>query len=128
MLKKQTNISFQPFSLSPGPYLTLFSPSLNFHFLFPSVLTFYLETPPPFSSFLSVSLLEPSYSASLPLSLPAPLHSLLPPFLSRRPLTPLSPSRFSPGRLVIDTYKLPGGSGIVCDPSLSSPARRRFVI
>lgn len=58
-----------------------------------------------------------------------PLLSPAPSLCTLSPSPPLlSPSCISPGSLVIDTYKLPGGGGIVCDPSLSSPARRRFVI
>lgn len=89
--------------------------------VFPSVF----QSPPP----------PPNGPPSLPLlSLTSRQHSHPPP--PPAPLVPLlplhpphsQPLAFSPGRPVIDTYKLPGGGGIVCDPSLSSPARCRFVI
>lgn len=89
-----------------------FSLPVSFFFLF-----FFLNIVPPVSCSPLIFSLTPSISSSL--------HHWLPPSLL---LIPPTPSCFSPGRLVIDTYKLPGGSGIVCDPSLSSPARRRFVI
>lgn len=94
-----------PCELNPDSYASFVTSSSHLPALFLTLL------PNPLLS----CLLQPASSYSSPLP---------PPSL----FLPLSPSRFSPGRPVIDTYKLPGGSGIVCDPSLSSPARRRFVI
>lgn len=103
---------------SPSLALTLFSLSYTFLFLSPPLF---------FLNLLASRLLQPTSTLifSLTPSIASSLHHWLPPSLL---LIPPTPSCFSPGRLVIDTYKLPGGSGIVCDPSLSSPARRRFVI